>query len=158
MKSSRKHVDEECITKAEHQQFRQEALKVYQALAKIRKDYSFAPGEELLFYNYSDGGDYVVWGYVSKTGNLRFVETVAGTFPSVPFDKDSGICIDGSIESLTEVYTKASLCQLPAHYSLSEDDHRALFAHEHLEKFIKNYKLVTKQSLMNRLMNLIKNF
>ncbi len=156
MKCSRKHVDEECITKTEHQQFRQEALKVYQVLTKIRKDYVFAPGEELLFYNYSDGSDYVVWGYISKCGNLRFIETKVGEFPSVPFDKDFGICINGSVESLTEMYTKASLCQLPAHYSLSAEDHRILFAYEHIEKFIKDYKPSTKQTFLSRILNLIK--
>ena len=57
-------------------QFRQDAQRAHRILTEVRKECNFVDeDEELLFYAFEDG-DYIVRGYISKEGNLCFVETL----------------------------------------------------------------------------------
>ena len=141
--------------KASTQQFRNEAARAHTILTEIRKNHNFIENEELLFYTFEDG-DYVVRGYLSKEGNLSFVETLLKDFPIYPLELGKGIRADGSIESLCELYTKAHLCLLPTHYSLSTEDQRVLFVYEHLERFITEYRAHTRGNLMTRFWQFLK--
>lgn len=137
------------------QQFKNEATRAHTILTEIRKNYNFVGNEELLFYTFEDG-DYVVRGFLSREGNLCFVETLLKELPTYPMYPNVGIKVDGSLEGLHQLYTKAHLCKLPTHYSLSTEDQRVLFVHEHLERFITEYRAHTRRNLMTRFWHMIK--
>ena len=143
------------VKKSVNQQFKNEATKAHAILNEIRKHHTFDRNEELLFYTFEDG-DYVVRGFLSQEGNICFVETLLKDFPILPLPSNVGIRANGSIEGLCELYTKAHLCQLPTHYSLSAEDQRVLFVYEHLERFISEYRAHTRRNLMTHFWNIIK--
>lgn len=137
-------------------QFRQDAQRAHRILTEVRKECNFIDeDEELLFYAFEDG-DYIVRGYISKEGNLCFVETLLKEFPTYPIDKNIGIRADGSLKGLCELFNQANLCQLPTHYSLSKEDQRVLFCHEHIERFVAEYREQAKQNFMIRFWNMLK--
>lgn len=155
MKGKYRRSNSVLVKKSGIHQFKNEATKAHSILNEIRKNHTFENNEELLFYTFEDG-DYVVHGFLSQEGNICFVETLLKDFPILPLHSNVGIRADGSIEGLCELYTKAHLCQLPTHYSLSSEDQRVLFVYEHLERFIAEYKVHTRRNLMTRFWDIIK--
>ena len=137
-------------------QFRQDAQRTYRILTEVRKEFVFTDkDEELLFYTFEDG-DYIVRGYISKEGNLCFIETPLNDIPMYPIDKNIGIHANGSLDGLCELYNQANLCMIPTHCSLSSEDQRVLFCYEHLERFVAEYREHAKQNFMIRFWNMLK--
>ena len=156
MKSTHARSNKTRAKKLENNQFRQDAQRAHRMLTEVRKECTFVgDNEDFLFYTFEDG-DYIVRGYISKEGNLCFIETPLSDIPIYPIDKNIGIRADGSLEGLCELYNQANLCLLPTHYSISKEDQRVLFCHEHIERFVAEYREQAKQNFMIRFWNMLK--
>ncbi len=100
-------------------------------------------------YEYDDSRR-IVRGYINIDMQLRFVATPKKDLPRYPLRLSDGELIYTSIEDLLEFY-RLVIYEATHEYQIYNTYEGPLFAYQHLERLMKNYKPMKRQEFFDRI-------